>query len=187
MVGVTGSVATIKIYSLLEALKSINAEVQIVATKHAGYFMKEPVDVPVFRDEDEWPEDYKLGDLILHIELRKWADCFVIAPLSANTLSILATGGCPNLLTSVFRAWDYSKPVIVAPAMNSHMFNNPPTPRQLACLSNWGVNVIDPISKRLACNDVGIGAMAKVETIVETVALALNVSGNLPTSFPERD
>ena len=64
-------------------------------------------------DEEEWHQWQKKGDPVLHIELRKWADLLVVAPLSANTLAKLALGLCDNCLTSVVRAWDWSKPLLV--------------------------------------------------------------------------
>ena len=73
-----------------------------------------------------------------HIEQRAWADLFLIAPLSANTLSKLATGACDNLLTCVARAWDFDKPILVAPAMNTHMWTHPVTSGQLETLGAWG-------------------------------------------------
>lgn len=64
-------------------------------------------------DEEEWHAWKTKGDPVLHIELRKWADAFVIAPLSANSLAKIAQGLCDNCLTSVARAWDFSKPMLV--------------------------------------------------------------------------
>jgi len=64
---------------------------------------------------------------VLHIDLAKWADIFVIAPCSANTLAKLAYGICDNLLTSVARAWDADRPLVIAPAMNTHMWTHPHT------------------------------------------------------------
>lgn len=64
-------------------------------------------------DEEEWHEWQKKGDPVLHIELRKWADLLIVAPLSANTLAKLAQGLCDNCLTSVVRAWDWNKPLLV--------------------------------------------------------------------------
>lgn len=82
-----------------------------------------------FHDSDEWTSWTKREDIVLHIELRKIASLLLIAPLSANTMAKLAHGICDNLLTSVFRCWDFKNkvPVIVAPAMNSHMYENPLT------------------------------------------------------------
>lgn len=65
-------------------------------------------------DDDEWHEWSKVGDPVMHIELRRWADVFVIAPLSANTLAKLANGICDNLITCVARAWDFQRPLVVS-------------------------------------------------------------------------
>lgn len=65
-------------------------------------------------DEEEWHQWQQKGDPVLHIDLRKWADLLVIAPLSANTLAKVAQGLCDNCLTSVVRAWDFSKPLVVS-------------------------------------------------------------------------
>src|SRR6266498_2635001 len=91
-------------------------------------------------DEDEWPgraegERYSRGDAVAHIELRKWADAFVVAPLDANTLAKLAVGLCDNCLTCVWRAWDVTRPVVLAPAMNTLMWQHPFTRRHLRSLA----------------------------------------------------
>lgn len=126
----------------------------------------------IHRDEDEW-HWAQMGDEILHIQLRKWADVFVIAPLSANTLGKLANGLCDNLLTSVARAWDWSKPMVVAPSMNSHMWDHPITHKQINEIKGWGVSMVEPIAKTLACGDSGVGAMAKIEDITGVAKFAL--------------
>ncbi|KAF7727188.1 putative phosphopantothenoylcysteine decarboxylase [Apophysomyces ossiformis] len=120
----------------------------------------------------EWKMWKKKTDPVLHIELRNWADIIVIAPLDANTLAKLANGLCDNLLTCVLRAWDPRKPVIVCPAMNTHMWNHPFTARHLSVLvETLQFKTISPISKKLACGDIGMGAMAEPESIVlETMA-----------------
>lgn len=104
LIGVTGSVATIKLQHLLDLLQEYN--VKIIATKASKIFIKD-VTHDILTDEDEW-KDYKLKDPILHIELRNWADLLLIAPLSANTMAKIANGICDNLLTCVIRAWDMS-------------------------------------------------------------------------------
>jgi len=125
--------------------------------------------VPVLTDDDDWHSWKQKGDPVLHIELRKWADVLVVAPLSANTLAKLSCGICDNLLTSVARAWDFRKPFLVAPAMNTYMWDHPVTAPQIEKLEKWGIQVIEPISKVLACGDLGKGAMAQVSTVVEAV------------------
>jgi len=97
----------------------------------------------------------------------------LIAPLSANTLAKVSHGLCDNLLTCIVRAWDFARPLLVAPAMNTLMFAHPFTAPQLDTLRQLGVVIVPPISKRLACGDVGVGAMASVDDIVKAVAAAL--------------
>ncbi len=90
--------------------------------------------------------------------------------MTANTLAKLAHGQADNLLTSVARAWLPSKPVILAPAMNTQMWLHPTTQEHLDTLRTRGPGVIvHPQTKKLACGDTGIGAMAKIEDIVNAV------------------
>jgi len=79
----------------------------------------------MFEDEDEWATWNKRDDPVLHIELRKLVKGMVVAPLDANTMAKFCNGLCDNLLSCVFRAWDFSNlPVIIAPAMNTFMYDN---------------------------------------------------------------
>lgn len=120
----------------------------------------------VFRDEDEWRPAWRRGASILHIELRRWADVLVIAPLSANSLAKIVAGFADNLLLSVVRAWDTTgtgeaattessrgtadtaaparqaiKRIVVAPAMNTAMWTHPVTEKQIRVLEDeWGVD-----------------------------------------------
>lgn len=85
----------------------------------------------------------------------------------------IAGGLCDNLLTCVVRAWDYSKPLFVAPAMNTFMWSNPFTERHLMSIDELGISLIPPVTKRLACGDYGNGAMAEPSLIYSTVRLFL--------------
>jgi phosphopantothenoylcysteine decarboxylase len=125
-------------------------------------------------DEDEWSLWKKRGDPVLHIDLVKWADIFIIAPLDANTLGKISSGLCDNLLTCVARAWDMEKPLIFCPAMNTKMFNHPITRKQIEELKDFGYYEISPISKTLMCGDTGLGAMAEYFTIVDCTIAQLN-------------
>lgn len=176
LLGVTGSVATVLTPKLVTALEDAGHDVQVVATKSSLYFFDPGIlPVKVWCDEDEWMGAcYTKDQEIPHIALRHWADLLLIAPLSANTLAKMAHGLCDNLLTCVVRAWDFSKPLVLVPAMNTLMWQSPFTGEHLEKLRSLGMNqnsvqVIEPIAKRLACHDVGVGAMAKIETIVETI------------------
>lgn len=141
-------------------------------TENSKYFVK-PDEVSslaeVFCDSDEWTTWKTRGDPIIHIDLVKWADILVIAPLDANTLAKLSNGLCDNLLTSIVRAWDLSKPLFFCPAMNTRMYEHPLTSKQIEILKSFGYNEIPCISKMLMCGDSGQGAMAEVDSIVSRI------------------
>ncbi|KAI9357294.1 flavoprotein [Zopfochytrium polystomum] len=180
LVGATGSVAAIKIPILCQQLKEAfgssvagkdeknGVEIKVIATEHSLHFFdRSSVGCPVLVDSDEWKWADR-SDPVLHIDLRNWADAIIIAPLDANTLAKLAGGLCDNLLTCVLRAWDFRKPVIACPAMNTHMWDHPLTAVHLKFLQEeLKYHIVGPIAKRLACNDVGMGAMAEVPDIVK--------------------
>jgi len=196
LLGVTGSVAATRTPQLFESLKQHGHSVRIVATDASLYFFDKGLfDADaLYVDADEWPgQRYRRDDPVLHIELRRWAELLVIAPLDANTLAKLSVGISDNCLTCVWRAWDVSRPVLLAPAMNTLMWENPLTLRHLRDLAtvatglspstNAGVDelidwlnsqsrclrIVGPISKKLACGDIGVGAMAEVNEVVEAV------------------
>jgi phosphopantothenoylcysteine decarboxylase len=212
LLGVTGSVAAILTPELYARLKQAGHRVKVVATAAALYFFDPATLDPsqagrnpevVILDEDEWPgrgEDgrYQRGDRVLHIELRRWADALLIAPLDANTLAKLAGGLCDNCLSCVWRAWERGRPVVLAPAMNTLMWEHPQTAPHLRQLAEDAedcslpatrdptemvrhinercrvLRVAAPQSKRLACDDVGMGAMASLEEIEEALRSLLS-------------
>jgi phosphopantothenoylcysteine decarboxylase len=164
ILGLCGSVAAIKAVELFQSLQKLG-NVKVILTSSAEKFISYAelvaAGATVFRDEDEHKSFRGRGDPVLHIELREWADCMVVAPLSANTLAKLANGLCDNLLTCVLRAWDLRRPVFVAPAMNTLMWTHPFTSRHLQVLTaDLGFHVIQPISKTLMCGQTGVGALA---------------------------
>lgn len=175
----TGSVATIKMIEMIDLLLSSdgNVNVRLAVTDRAKHFLPSAAELEqrfptlsTYSDENEWDSWNSKGDPVLHIELRKWADMMVIAPLSANTLAKMAHGLCDNLVTCVVRAWDMDKPLIVAPAMNTMMFEHPFTAKHLKTLKeDLRAHIIDPVEKLLACGDVGVGAMEEPHNIVSQV------------------
>ena len=208
VLGVTGSVAAVRTPALYAALRAAGHAVRVVATEPALSFFDpgaltaapdDPLGGPLFRDADEWPPGrYQRDDPVLHIEFRKWADVLVVAPLDANTLAKFALGLSDNFLTCLFRAWDFERPLVLAPAMNTLMWSSPVTLRHLrqlladrgasgAAIADWsldeasevfaracpGIVLVPPQAKRLACGDVGVGAMAEVAAIAEAVRLEL--------------
>ncbi len=196
LIGATGSVAAVRVPALYDALVAEGHAVKVVATDAATYFFDVNFhgEKVVFLDSDEWPgERYQREDAVLHIELRKWADVFLIAPLDANTLAKFALGLCDNCLTCVWRAWDTAKPVVLAPAMNAFMWQHPFTKRHLRSIgADCGAShvpghlddaaliaqindraktlrIVSPVEKRLACGDTGIGGLAEVPDLVAAV------------------
>jgi len=177
LIACTGSVATIKIPEILEKLAKIeNVKIKLVVSQNSQHFLPQLSELgivgeTILTDQHEWSSWSDRGDPVLHIELRNWADIAVIAPLSANTLAKLANGLADNLLTSVMRAWDFKKmkPILIAPAMNTMMWEHPVTNQHLETLSNWGYTIVPPISKTLVCGETGMGAMASVESIIDAI------------------
>lgn len=174
LIGCTGSVASLKLPELISNIQSEveDIRIRVCVTEHSQHFFdKEKVSeiVDIYTDSDEWTAWSKRSDPVVHIELSKWADIFLIAPLDANTLAKMSNGICDNLLTCVVRAWEITKPLIVCPAMNTKMYQHPLTSQQLKILKSWGYHEISVIEKTLICGDTGLGAMAEVPTIVSYV------------------
>ncbi|KAF8879076.1 flavoprotein [Gymnopilus junonius] len=171
----TGSVASIKAPLIVKELLSYaNVLVEVVATKASLEFYKkedaEKAGARVWTDDDEWTGKFRIGDPILHIELRRWADVVLVAPCSANTLSKIAHGACDNLATSLMRALAPTTPTYLFPAMNTLMYEHPLTAEHLRIVREVvGYHVIGPIGKHLACGDTGIGAMTEWKDIVKLV------------------
>ena len=212
LLAATGSVASVRTPLLARSLADDGHAVRVAVTGAALYFFDpDELAEPPILDRDEWPGDrYRRGDPVLHIELRRWADFLVVAPLDANTLAKLALGISDNLVSSLLRSWDYSRPVVLAPAMNTLMWESPVTRRHLKTLledrgdgrapEGWtlpeagsvfarhapGIAIVPPQAKELACGDVGLGAMAEVAAIVEAVRQLSNrepVDGGLGPSI----
>ncbi|KAL9030904.1 MAG: hypothetical protein Q9196_001012 [Gyalolechia fulgens] len=203
LLAASGSVATIKLPKIAEAFSDHqNLSIRIILTKAADRFLagqsdEQPTNeylrtIPnvdgVFLDNDEWAEPWTRGAGILHIELRRWADLLVVAPLSANSLAKMTTGIADNLLLSVIRAWDTSgvtnatsksvKRILVAPAMNVAMWLHPITKKQLKILEeDWKIDgspqgwveILQPVEKTLVCGDSGHGAMKEWSDIVSLI------------------
>jgi len=166
LLGMTGSVATTLGRKIIGAFDG--DEVIVVQTPAAARFC-EPVmrdgvlnvaGAKVLTEDDEWAWR-KVGDQILHVELRDWMDVLVIAPLSANSLGKMANGICDNLLISIWLA-SGKKPTVVAPAMNTQMWLHPAVVKNALAIREMGVRVVDPVEKVLACGETGVGAMAEI-------------------------
>lgn len=178
LIACTGSVATIKLPKLLEKLFEkakecqFDIDIKVVCTDKAKHFIdvaEIPSNVQVLTDYDEWTDWKKRGDPVVHIDVGKWADILVISPLDANCLAKIAVGICDNLLLCTVRAWDFEKPLLFCPAMNTRMWDHPLTQQHIKIVKDWGCIEIPCIAKTLMCGDTGNGAMADVDTIVTEV------------------
>lgn len=165
LIGITGGIAAYKICELIRLFKKNNANVKVVVTESALEFVteltletlsKNKIYTQQFTTSDKKPE---------HICLCDWADVFVIAPTSANTIGKIANGICDNLLTSLCCA--FQKPVILAPAMNTGMWNNTFVQENINKLINNGFKIIEPENGYLACGTDGKGRLASVEKIFD--------------------
>lgn len=174
LLGVTGSVAAKLTPKLVPAIvKAIpGIDLRVIATERSLYFFnREEIIVPVLTDKDEWPGGgYAKGNQVPHIDLSDWANVLLIAPLTADTLSDMAHGKANKFLTSTVLAWPLEKQLIIAPAMNTRMWENPITQNNLKKVQEtYRTRVIGPEEGMLACGVRGIGAMANINTIVASL------------------
>ncbi len=165
IVGVTGSIAAYKAALLVRGLVKAGAEVRVVMTPLAKQFItpltmatlsKNSILVEFFNPEN--------GEWNSHVSLGEWADAFVIAPATANTLAKMATGVADNLLLTTYLS--ARCPVFVAPAMDMDMLAHPATQANLATLLSRGVHIIEPTEGELASGLSGNGRMAEPDEIV---------------------
>ena len=171
VLGVTGCIAAYKSCEILRALQKRNVRVKVVMTQHATHFVDpvtfralthEKVAVDLFDDPT---------DPIHHISLAQEADLFLIAPCTANVMAKLAYGLADDLLST--SALATTAPVMLAPAMNVHMYENPVTQENMAKLKARGVRFIEPDAGYLACGDVGKGRLAEPDNIAEAALKVL--------------
>lgn len=171
LIGVTGSIAIYKTLELVRLFIKQRASVRVIMSEEAKRFIT-PITFEalsqnsVLHNETEsWANDNN------HIHIGKWADIFIVAPISANTIGKLSFGIADNLLTQSILA--YTKTIILAPSANTNMILNPITQENITKLKNRGFIICEPQSKLLACLDEGTGAMSDVQEIYYTCAREL--------------
>lgn len=168
VLGVSGGIACYKACEIVSALKKMNCEVDVIMTKHAKEFVSpltfetlsaHPVVSDMFVREREWEVE--------HIALAKKADVFVVAPATANVIAKIAGGIADDMLTTTILAAKCTK--IICPAMNTNMYDSDENQNNLAILKSRGFIIIEGVSGRLACGDIGKGKLAPVEDIVNEI------------------
>lgn len=172
VLGVSGGIACYKACEIVSALKKMNCEVDVIMTKHAKEFVSpltfetlsaRPVVSDMFVREREWEVE--------HIALAKKADVFVVAPATANVIAKIAGGIADDMLTTTILAAKCTK--IICPAMNTNMYDSDENQNNLAILKSRGFIIIEGVSGRLACGDIGKGKLAPVEDIVNEIKSVL--------------
>jgi phosphopantothenoylcysteine decarboxylase / phosphopantothenate---cysteine ligase len=168
LVGVTGGIAAYKTATIIRLLIKDGAEVKVVMTNHAKEFItpltlatlsKNPVLTEFFNPEN--------GDWNSHVDLGLWANLFVIAPATANTVAKMANGIADNLLLTTY--FSVRCPVFVAPSMDMDMLKHPATVINIETLKAFGNTILEPVSGELASGLSGKGRMAEPEDIVKEI------------------
>ncbi|MGN0484831.1 MAG: bifunctional phosphopantothenoylcysteine decarboxylase/phosphopantothenate--cysteine ligase CoaBC [Lachnospiraceae bacterium] len=164
LLGVTGSIAAYKIANLASMLRKQQADVHVIMTKNATNFIH-PITFETLTGNkcivDTFDRNFSFE--VEHISLAKKADVVMIAPASANVIGKLAHGIADDMLTTTVMAC--TAPILVSPAMNTHMYENPIVQDNLAILKKYGMQVIEPAAGVLACQDIGKGKMPEPELL----------------------
>jgi len=176
LIGVTGGIAAYKTCSLVNMFLKEGADVKVMMTEAATKFVgsltfqsltNHIVYIDMWRTVNE--------EEVEHISLAKWADIVIISPATANTIGKIACGIADNLLTTVIMATPSKTPVLIVPAMNTNMWNNPLVQKNIRALKvNKKYLVVNPREGVLACRDEGKGKIAGNEDIFDSAKNALS-------------
>lgn len=178
VIGVSGGIAVYKTLDVVSRLRKLGVNVNVIMTKSATEFVtplsfqslsQNYVVCDMFEDPKTWDVE--------HISLAKRADVFLIAPATANVIGKIANGIADDMLTTTVMATKAK--VLIAPAMNTNMYENPILQRNINTLKELGYNFVEPESGRLACGDTGKGKLASPETIVDEVVKLLSKDQDL--------
>lgn len=170
IIGICGSIAAYKTATLVRLLIKEKAEVKVVMTTSASLFIT-PLTLSTLSKNEVITDLVGNNQWNNHVELGLWADAFVIAPASANSLAKMANGICDSFLTAVYLSAKCN--VYAAPAMDLDMWNHPSTKRNIQTLQNDGVHIIPVGNGELASGLVGDGRMAEPEEILDVLKSAL--------------
>lgn len=168
VLGVTGSIAAYKIASLASKLVKLHADVHVLMTQNATNFIT-PITFETLTGNkcliDTFDRNFQFD--VAHVSLAKKADVMLIAPASANVIGKIANGIADDMLTTTVMA--STAPVLISPAMNTHMYENPIVQDNLQKLERFGYKIIAPAVGMLACHDVGAGKMPEPEVLLDWI------------------
>ena len=170
VLGVTGSIAAYKTANLASMLVKLGADVHVIMTQNATKFIT-PMTFETLTDNkciaDTFDRNFSFD--VKHVSLAKKGDLFMVAPCTANVIGKLAAGICDDMLTTTLLAT--KAPIILAPAMNTGMWENPILQDNIQRLQRYGYHFVEPAVGRLACGDVGSGKMPAEELLLEHILL----------------
>ena len=175
LLGVTGGIAAYKAADLTSQAMKAGFEVRVMMTPSATQFVgpltfEGLTGEPVFTDVLETGADAQGSSAVRHISWARWPDVVLLAPLSMSSLAKVAVGIADNAVLTVVHAVDPRIPVLLAPAMNTKMWEHPMTQRNLAWIAESGrYTLIPPSEKRLACGEVGVGGLAEVPDLLAAI------------------
>ena len=180
--GVSGGIAAYKAVEVMRALQKAGCEVRVAMTRHATEFVA-PLTFRALSDAEVIVDDYdpENSDPIAHVNFSQNIDLLLIVPATANIIAKFANGVADDFLTSTYLA--STAPVLIAPAMNTTMWEQPATQRNIARLKTDGVKFVEPIAGELACKTVGTGKLEDVENIVRQAMWLLSEPGAIATGF----
>lgn len=177
LIGISGGIAAYKICTLIRLYKKAGANVRVMLTPNALNFVTK-LTLETLSNNEVYVDNFEIQEYKPeHISLCDEADICVLAPATANTISKFANGLCDNLLTSTVCA--FSKPILIAPAMNTNMWNNPFVQENISKLHKAGYHFVDPETGFLACGTNGVGRMAEVEEIFDKTVEILSENKKL--------
>ena len=184
--GVTGGIAAYKAVEVLRLLQKAECDVTVAMTRHATEFVQ-PLTFKALTERHVIVDDYdpENPDPIAHINFSQEIDLLLIVPATANIIAKFANGVADDFLSSTYLAT--TAPVMIAPAMNTTMWEQPATQRNIAQLRKDGVHFVEPTAGGLACKTVGTGKLEDVENIVEQAMQLLSEPGAVATGFEMRD
>jgi phosphopantothenoylcysteine decarboxylase / phosphopantothenate---cysteine ligase len=172
--GVSGGIAAYKAVEVMRLLQKSGSEVSVAMTRHATEFVQ-PLTFKALTDKHVIVDDYdpENPDPIAHINFSQNIDLLLIVPATANIIAKFANGVADDFLTSTYLAC--TAPVLLAPAMNTTMWEQPATQRNIEQLKRDGVRFVEPVAGELACKTVGTGKLEDVENIVRQALAILSV------------
>ena len=167
VVGITGGIAAYKSAQLVSDLVKKGYDVYVLMSENAKKFIAPQTFETLTKHNVAEMFDERTSYNVEHISLAKKADLFIIAPATANIIGKIAHGIADDMLTTTFMASTCKK--IIAPAMNTDMYNNPIVQNNISLLKEYGVKFVEPVVGRLACEDVGTGKLATIPTLIDAI------------------